>query len=52
MNKNFKGFDPDGFMLLEINKFNDSKEFYETVKEDIKSKIITPMRQLALDLSE
>lgn len=52
MNKNFKGFDPDGFMLLEINKFNDSKDFYETVKEDIKSKIITPMRQLALDLSE
>lgn len=52
MNKNFKGFDPDGFMLLELNKFNDSKDFYETVKEDIKSKIITPMRQLALDLSE
>ncbi len=52
MNRNFKGFDPDGFMLLELNKFNDSKDFYETVKEDIKSKIITPMRQLALDLSE
>ncbi len=52
MGKNFKGFDPDGFMLLELNKFNDSKEFYESVKEDIKSKIITPMRQLALDLSD
>ncbi len=52
MNKNFKGFAPDGFMLLELNKFNDSKDFYETVKEDIKSKIITPMRQLALDLSD
>ncbi len=52
MNKNFKGFDPDGFMLLELNKFNDSKDFYETVKEGIKSKIITPMRQLALDLSD
>ncbi|MBQ3136136.1 MAG: DUF2461 family protein [Clostridia bacterium] len=52
MNKNFKGFDPDGFMLLELNKFNDSKDFYETVKEDIKRKIITPMRQLALDLSD
>ncbi len=52
MNKNFKGFDLDGFMLLELNKFNDSKDFYETVKEDIKSKIITPMRQLALDLSD
>lgn len=52
MNKNFKGFDPDGFMLLELNKFNDSKDFYETVKEDIKRKIIIPMRQLALDLSD
>ncbi|MBQ7118353.1 MAG: DUF2461 domain-containing protein [Clostridia bacterium] len=52
MANNFNGFDPDGFLLLELNKFNDSKEFYETVKEDIKSKIITPMRQLALDLSE
>ncbi len=52
MAKNFKGFDPDGFLLLELNKFNDNKEFYESVKEDIKSKIITPMRQLALDLSE
>ncbi|MBQ9914006.1 MAG: DUF2461 family protein [Clostridia bacterium] len=52
MNRNFKGFDPDGFMLLELNKFNDSKDFYETVKEDIKSKIIIPMRQLALDLSD
>lgn len=52
MNNNFKGFDPDGFLLLEMNKFNDSKDFYETVKEDIKAKIITPMRQLALDLSE
>ncbi len=52
MNKNFKGFDPDGFMLLELNKFNDSKDFYETVKEDIKEKVITPMRQLALDLSD
>ena len=52
MANNFNGFDPDGFLLLELNKFNDSKEFYETVKEDIKSKIIMPMRQLALDLSE
>ncbi len=52
MGMNFKGFDVDGFMLLELNKFNDSKDFYETVKEDIKNKVITPMRQLALDLSD
>ena len=38
----FKGFDPNGFMLLEMNKFNDSRDFYESVKEDIKkSTLIT-----------
>ncbi len=48
----FKGFDPNGFMLLELNKFNDSKDFYEGVKEDIKKMSIIPMRQLCSDLSE
>lgn len=52
MGKNFKGFDPNGFMLLEMNKFNDNKDFYESVKEDIKRMSITPMRQLAMDLSD
>ncbi len=49
---NFKGFSPDIFTLLELNKFNDSKEFYESVKDEIKSKAIEPMRQLASDLSD
>ena len=35
----FKGFDPNGFMLLEMNKFNDSRDFYESVKEDIKKNL-------------
>ncbi len=48
----FKGFDPNGFMLLELNKFNDSKDFYESVKEDIKKMSIVPMRQLCSDLSD
>ena len=48
---NFTGFDPNGFMLLEMNKFNDSRDFYESVKEDIKKMIITPMRNLCADLS-
>ncbi len=48
----FKGFDPNGFMLLELNKFNDSRDFYESVKEDIKRMSIVPMRQLCSDLSE
>ena len=48
----FKGFNPDGFMLLEMNKFNDSRDFYESVKEDIKRMSIIPMRQLCADLSD
>ncbi len=48
----FKGFDPNGFMLLELNKFNDSRDFYESVKEDIKRMSIIPMRQLASDLCD
>ena len=48
----FKGFDPKAFMLLELNKFNDSKDFYESVKEEIKASATVPMRQLASDLSD
>ncbi len=48
----FKGFDPNGFMLLEMNKFNDSRDFYESVKEDIKRMSVVPMRQLCSDLSK
>lgn len=48
----FKGFDKNIFTLLELNKFNDSKAFYESVKEEIKQGAIVPMRQLASDLSD
>ena len=48
----FKGFDRNIFTLLEINKFNDSKPFYESVKEEIKQGAIVPMRQLAADLCD
>ncbi len=48
----FKGFSSDVFLLLEMNKFNNSKDFYESVKEEIKQKAIVPMRLLAADLSE
>lgn len=48
----FNGFEQNGFMLLEMNKFNDSKDFYEGVKEDIKRMSIVPMRQLCSDLSD
>lgn len=49
---NFKGFDKNIFTLLEINKFNDSKNFYDSVKDEIKQGAIIPMRQLASDLSD
>lgn len=48
----FKGFDKNIFTLLEINKFNDSKSFYESVKEEIKQGAIVPMRKLASDLCD
>ena len=48
----FKGFDPNGLMLLELNKFNDSKDFYESVKDDIKKLAVQPMRQLCAELSD
>ncbi len=48
----FKGFDRNALFLLQLNKFNDSKDFYETVKEEIKQGAIVPMRLLASDLSD
>ncbi len=48
----FKGFDRDALFLLQLNKFNDSKDFYESVKEQIKEGAIVPMRNLASDLSD
>lgn len=48
----FQGFDAGAFMLLELNRFNDNKEFYESVKEEIKASATVPMRQLAADLSD
>lgn len=48
----FKGFDRNIFTLLELNKFNDSKAFYESVKEEIKQGAIIPMRQLTSELAD
>lgn len=48
----FKSFDKDALFLLQLNKFNNSKDFYESVKEQIKNGAIVPMRQLASDLSD
>ncbi len=47
----FKGFDRDTFFMLAENKFNDSKLYYESVKEELKKKAIVPMREICADLS-
>ncbi len=49
---NFKGIKPESIELLCQNKFNDSREFYEEHKEELKQGITVPMRQIMLDLSE
>lgn len=48
----FKGFDRDTLLLLAENRFNDSKPYYESVKETLKQKAIVPMREICSDLSE
>ena len=48
----FKGFDRDTFLMLAENKFNDSKPYYESVKETLKQKAILPMRAICSDLAD
>lgn len=49
---NFQGIKPESIELLCLNRFNDSKSFYEEHKEELKQGITVPMRQIMLDLSE
>lgn len=49
---NFKGIKPESIELLCLNRFNDSRSFYEEHKEELKQGITIPMRQIMLDLSE
>lgn len=48
----FSGFDRDTFRLLAENQFNDSKVYYESVKEEIKNKAIVPMRNICSLLAD
>lgn len=48
---NFKGIKPESIELLCLNRFNDSKEFYEEHKLELKEGITVPMRQIVLNLS-
>ena len=49
---NFNGIKSDDLFLLAINRFNDSKDFYEENKEAIKKGVIMPLRQLVVDLTD
>lgn len=49
---NYSGIKPEIVELLSINRFNDSKEFYEEHKEELKQGATIPMRQIVLDLSD
>lgn len=43
----FKGITRDTLFLMQLNRFNDSKAFYEENKEKIKADMTVPMRQIA-----
>ncbi len=49
---NYKGITPEAIELLSLNRFNDSKAFYEEHKEELKQGAIIPMRQIVLDVSD
>ena len=43
----YKGITPEALFLLADNRFRNSKEYYESRKQEIKSGVTEPMRQLA-----
>ncbi len=49
---NFNGIKSEDLFLLAINRFNDSKQFYEDNKEAIKEGVVMPLRQLVVDLTD
>ena len=50
MEYNYKGIKPESIELLCLNRFNDSKPFYEEHKEELKQGITVPLRQMVLDI--
>lgn len=52
MEYNFKGIKGEDIELLCLNRFNDSRSFYEEHKEELKQGITVPLRQMVLDLSD
>jgi uncharacterized protein (DUF2461 family) len=52
MENNYKGIKLSDIELLCLNRFNDSRSFYEEHKEQLKQGITIPLRQMVLDLSD
>ena len=50
--RNFKGILAGDFFMLAENRFMNSRSFYDEKKEQIKQRVILPMRSLTLDLNE
>ncbi len=49
---NYNGIKPETIELLSLNRFKDSKPFYEEHKEELKQGATVPMRQIVLDVSD
>lgn len=52
MQHNYKGISSDALELLCLNSFNDSRDFYEEHKQELKDGITLPLRQMVLDMSD
>ncbi|HBA94141.1 MAG TPA: hypothetical protein DCZ02_05930 [Ruminococcaceae bacterium] len=52
MDYNYSGIKGESIELLCLNCFNDSKQFYEEHKEELKQGITVPLRQMVLDMSD
>lgn len=48
----YEGIHPEGIWLLQQNKFENSKEFYEEHKSEIKTLVMNPVKQLASIIGE
>lgn len=48
----YTGISPESVFLLAENRFNNSKSFYESHKQQIKDGVLIPLRQIVDDLSD
>lgn len=48
----YRGITPDALWLLAENRFQNSKEFYESKKPAIKEQVLIPMQQICAALAD